>query len=273
MMSANRAVGKTYFLACLGMAGLWIALLAIFNRNPSIDLWTSSHFFTPTECRPDALKAACGYFHFGRMDWVLVLRAVLYDLPFLAAGLIVVALVAAYRSKAWRARLPLQRLWLSLAALALGPGLLTNLILKAHSGRPRPISVDLFGGSLHFVPAGSFAGACHSNCSFVSGEAAGAAWMLCLLVLLPPGLRWRVALPLFLISILTAYLRVAMGGHFVSDVVLGWLLSIIVFTGLLALEARLGARADPKPHPIDNKDIAPVGDAGNLAPRGDSALI
>ena len=54
--------------------------------------------------------------------------------------------------------LPRRRMLLSgravlflMATLALGPGLLVNVILKDHWGRPRPIDVTQFGGEQHFV--------------------------------------------------------------------------------------------------------------------------
>src|ERR1700751_4567466 len=37
-----------------------------------------------------------------------------------------------------------------IATLALGPGLLTNVVLKDHWGRPRPIDVKQFGGDYRF---------------------------------------------------------------------------------------------------------------------------
>jgi hypothetical protein len=98
-------------------------------------------------------------------------------LPYLGAAIVIIALMAAGVSRTLRQRLPLRRLWLSLFSLGLSAGLMTNLILKSHSGRPRPRQTDLFGGSLEFMPAGSFNGACERNCSFVSGEASGAGWL------------------------------------------------------------------------------------------------
>lgn len=38
------------------------------------------------------------------------------------------------------------------ATLALGPGLLVNVALKDHWGRPRPIDIAQLGGTEHFVP-------------------------------------------------------------------------------------------------------------------------
>ena len=67
---------------------------------------------------------------------------------------------------------------LAVAAYLVSTILLVNGLLKAYSGRPRPVDATLFGGDLGFVPAGDFSGACMANCSFVSGEAAAAGWLL-----------------------------------------------------------------------------------------------
>jgi lipid A 4'-phosphatase len=114
-----------------------------------------------------------------------------------------------------------------------GPYVLVNLVLKEISGRPRPRVTDLFGGDMTFMPAGVFGGECHHNCSFVSGEASGAGWLICLLVILPPKWRKRLFIPIVASSLLTGGLRVLYGGHYLSDAMLGWLLSVIVFYATL----------------------------------------
>ena len=65
-----------------------------------------------------------------------------------------------------------------IATLALGPGLLTNVVLKDHWGRPRPIDVQQFGGDYRFEPWWDPRGDCPNNCSFVAGEPSGAFWTL-----------------------------------------------------------------------------------------------
>jgi lipid A 4'-phosphatase len=80
-----------------------------------------------------------------------------------------------------------------LIGLALGPGLVVNTWLKGSWGRARPIQTDLFGGEAAFTPAWRLSEGCSHNCSFVSGEASSAAWMVAALVLLPPEWRRRAA--------------------------------------------------------------------------------
>src|SRR5262249_33116625 len=76
-----------------------------------------------------------------------------------------------------------------IATLALGPGLLVNVILKDHWGRPRPIDVTQFGGRQHFVAWWDPRGNCPANCSFVSGDVSGAFWTMAPAALAPP--QWR----------------------------------------------------------------------------------
>ena len=120
------------------------------------------------------------------------------------------------------------KLGLMLVSLLLGPYVLVNLLIKEFSGRPRPYQTDIFGGDMVFMPAGSFGGECARNCSFVSGEGAAAGWLFCLILLLPSRNR-LLLVPLILFgSLFTPALRVAFGGHYLSDVILGWLSSLVV---------------------------------------------
>ena len=115
-----------------------------------------------------------------------------------------------------------------LGSLAIGPGLITNAILKPHWGRPRPEEITEFGGTLDFVPWWSPFGRCDSNCSFVSGEGSSAIWLLALAVVLPQRLR-PVAITAVIAYWLTIGLtRIAMGGHFPTDILFAG-----VFTALM----------------------------------------
>ncbi|WP_354435611.1 phosphatase PAP2 family protein [Martelella mangrovi] len=129
-----------------------------------------------------------------------------------------------------------RRLIASLVALFIGPGILVNWILKEISHRPRPRNTDLFGGLHPFVPAGDFSGSCISNCSFVSGESAAAGWLFCYAIFLVPNrLKLLLSPPLIAVSISAPVMRVAYGGHYVSDVVLAWLGAVVIFIGILYL--------------------------------------
>jgi lipid A 4'-phosphatase len=132
--------------------------------------------------------------------------------------------------------------------LALGPGIVTNLIFKDHWGRPRPIDVTEFGGSDRFMPWWDPRGPCANNCSFVAGEPSGAFWTLAPAALAPP--PWR---PLAYGAALAfgagiGLLRIGSGAHFFTDVVFaGVFMFLVVWTlhGLIYRwrATRLGDRA------------------------------
>lgn len=114
------------------------------------------------------------------------------------------------------------------ATLALGPGLMANLGLKEHWGRPRPRDLVAFGGPSPFVPWWDPRGPCEYNCSFVAGEAAGAFWTLAPASLAPP--QWRAVsyAGALLFGLATGILRMSVGGHFLSDVVFAGVFTFLI---------------------------------------------
>ena len=71
-------------------------------------------------------------------------------------------------------------------------------------------------------------GACKRNCSFVSGEASTGFWMVAPASLLPPPLRTPAIVAAFAFGAAASLLRLAFGGHYLSDVLLGGLITLIV---------------------------------------------
>jgi len=115
-----------------------------------------------------------------------------------------------------------------IATMAIGPGLVVNLGMKDHLHRPRPIHVQEFGGPDEFRPWYRFDGACSRNCSFVSGEAAEGFWMVAPASLVPPPWRGLAIAAALAFGVGASVLRMAFGGHFLSDVVLGGLLTLLI---------------------------------------------
>ncbi len=223
--------------AFIALLCLWWILLGLFSLFPQIDLAVANMFFLPQQCvanaKPDQI---CGIFPYSSDPYMRPLREIFFQLPYVIAAVLVWMLIQCWQHHgATFNRLRARNLKIALGALLVGPVLIVNVWLKAFSGRPRPRQTDLFGGTLDFVHAGSFAGKCVSNCSFISGEAAAAGWLFCLIFIIPQPFRSVLALPITMVSILMAALRVAFGGHYLSDAVLGWLSSIVVFAALLAL--------------------------------------
>lgn len=115
---------------------------------------------------------------------------------------------------------------LIVTTLALGPGVLVNLVLKDNSGRPRPLYVTEFGGVEHFRPWWDMRGECEKNCSFVAGESSGAFWTLAPAAVVPP--HWRAVAygAALAFGAAVGALRMSAGGHFFTDVAFG---GIVVF--------------------------------------------
>lgn len=122
-----------------------------------------------------------------------------------------------------------------IATMALAPGLLVNVLLKDHWGRPRPIDVTQFGGSEHFVAWWDPRGDCPANCAFVSGDVAGAFWTIAPAALAPP--QWRALAYGAALALGTgmATIRMMAGAHFPSDVIFAGVFTFLIIWVAYAL--------------------------------------
>jgi lipid A 4'-phosphatase len=189
----------------------------VFIALPGIDVWFSRLFFDPDVGFP-----------MSRLDAFIALR----PLTRLLLAATVVAIVVAIAFKLVRPLRPTPirpcDMVFLLSSLVIGPGIVVNAVFKEFWGRPRPDTVELFGGETPFVGIWQLSDHCLSNCSFVSGEAAVAIWLVAVAMVLPG--RWRrpavvVALAL---AVLLSFNRIAFGRHFLSDVLLAWGLTLLV---------------------------------------------
>jgi lipid A 4'-phosphatase len=115
--------------------------------------------------------------------------------------------------------------------LALGPGLIVNGIFKEFWDRPRPVQITQFGGEWPYRDWWDPRGSCVRNCSFVSGEAASAAWMFAPAMLAPP--QWRAAafIGATIFTVVISVSRMAAGAHFFTDV----LFAVLLMAALIAV--------------------------------------
>ncbi len=210
----------------MNRAGLIIALViaaavgVLFGRFPQLDLMISAPFSA----------MIIGGTHFSAHVDLRYLLA--RDMGLWVGTAIIIAVVAALVLKLL---LPRRRLLLSgraivflMATIALGPGLLVNVTLKDHWARPRPIDVTLFGGTDRFVAWWDPRGECEKNCSFVSGDVAGAFWTIAPAALVPP--PWRALAYGAALALGTgmAALRIVMGGHFFTDTVFAGVFTFLI---------------------------------------------
>lgn len=193
------------------LGALFLLLAAIFIAFPGLDLAVSGYFFKPgTGWQSPAESgfhnlAYRGLPGFGRLLLLVIL--VLFALSFIKA----------------LPRLNMRRVLFGflLAGALLGQVLLVDYALKDHLGRARPGQVQAFGGKLNFTPA-FIPGKCADNCSFVSGHVSGAAFIMAFGWLGTTLVRRRWLIASIAFAGYFAWLRIAAGGHFLSDTIFAW---------------------------------------------------
>ena len=112
-----------------------------------------------------------------------------------------------------------------------GPGIATNVVLKDNWGRPRPNQIQQFAGAADFQPWWRPGGACPRNCSFVSGEASQAYWLVAPAMLAPPPVRPAAMGTAIVFGTSVGALRVAFGRHFASDIIFASVITIAIVIG------------------------------------------
>ncbi len=212
-----------------------VGLSAVFVLLPGIDIAISDLFHRPGDG-----------FYLARDPLLGMLRRS----STAAMGVILLFALAGtairLRSRGGRSLVCARHCGFLVAGLALGPGLVVNTLLKNGWGRARPVQTDMFGGAADFTPAWWMSQGCASNCSFVSGEASSAAWMVAALILLPPSWRPWATGPVVAYAAALSLNRLAFGGHYLSDILLSWAITGLVLT-LLHRAVVASPRARPQP--------------------------
>ncbi|MEE9313862.1 MAG: phosphatase PAP2 family protein [Rhizobiaceae bacterium] len=205
-------------------------LVMFFRLMPAYEIHFSSWFFTQSECGGDSSKVRCGRFFSAVDKNLIMLRVIGLRLPQLFASAVAVWLVWLAFFKADKTSLDLMKPTHGLLSMILGPALLTNVIFKPFWGRPRPVQTVEFGGEAPYVLAGDISEHCVGNCSFVSGEATAAFWMVWIIPFLPSKWRWLGGVLIVALACGISLLRVVFGGHFLSDVMLGGMVALFAIT-------------------------------------------
>src|SRR5438445_5458757 len=208
-------MNRTGLFIALGLA-LVVGLL--FGIYPELDLKLAALFYdAAAKSFPLKLNALAAIARDGAM-WIawglalpaiaaLVIKLARPDKPLLISGRAIIFL---------------------LVTLVLSAGVLTNLTFKSYWGRPRPVVVTEFNGPEPFVPWWDPRGSCGRNCSFFSGEGATAFWTYAPAALTPPAWRPVAYAAATLFGVATSALRMAFGGHFLTDVAAAGLVSFLV---------------------------------------------
>ena len=193
----------------LGSFLLFALLISVF---PRIDIQISSLFFDGTS--------------FWHVWWQKLLKDALGYL----LGMAVLAVVLIYVCNRLLNRnicgVDGRRVVFVLLVGIVGAGLIVNVALKDHLGRARPRHIEEFGGTKQFTPLFVPSRECRVNCSFSSGDAAGAFLSLALAKALTRRRRYYVAALGF--GALVSLARVSAGAHFLSDTVVSFFIMLIV---------------------------------------------
>lgn len=230
----------------MNRTGLIVALLIgavtglVFGLFPSLDLAVARLF--------SAVPNPGGFTFAWRFSPVL-LRAhdIALNAPF-------VVLIPAVLALVLKLVLPRRRMFVRpraaiflIVTMLLGPGLLVNVGLKDHWGRPRPVDVTAFGGDQHFVPWWDPRGDCPANCSFVSGDVSTVAWTFAPAALLPAPWRAVAFSGAFVLTVFMGVVRIMAGGHFPTDAIFAGLFTYLLIWLSYALIYRWPAtRLDDK---------------------------
>jgi lipid A 4'-phosphatase len=207
---------RRLFYLAIGVIAVASAVLAIW---PELDLAVTRWFWREGEG-----------FWLTSQGWAAFLRRVSMW-PTIAIG------IAAMVSLVQHIVLPATRQFMSArAALFLfltvmaAPVILVNGVLKEHWERGRPVHVTEFGGPGAFTPwwrPGDGA-TCRTNCSFISGESSGAAWLAAPALLTPPAARPVALAAVAAYAAVVSALRIAFGGHFLSDTLIAILVTLVI---------------------------------------------
>jgi lipid A 4'-phosphatase len=206
----------------LWFAGSFLLLCGGLILLPGIDLWVSGLFYRPGD----------GFF---LGDWA-PFRLVHDHLNFAVWAFAITVLVAGSASFFFRRAVlglrPRAAIFL-LLSLALGPGLTVNTIFKDHWGRARPAQITQFGGTQKFTPAFVPSDQCRRNCSFPAGDPAMGFYLVSAAFLAGgAAARRKGIIAAVALGAVLGVVRLAQGGHFLSDVVASGFLVAAVAGGL-----------------------------------------
>jgi membrane-associated PAP2 superfamily phosphatase len=200
---------RTGLIVALGIAAVTAVVFGLF---PALDLKIAGLFY--------GFADAGGNMFAWRLSPTLML---LHNIALNAGFVLLIPIVAALVAKLF---FPRMRMFVSARAtvflivtMLLGPGLLVNVALKDHWGRPRPIDVTQYGGTEHFVSWWDPRGDCPNNCSFVSGDVSTVAWTFAPAALLPSPWQPLAFAGAAALTVFMGVIRIMAGGHFPSDAI------------------------------------------------------
>jgi lipid A 4'-phosphatase len=193
----------------LGSFLLFALLISVF---PALDLQISGLFFDGRSFRQ----------HW----WQKMLRDGLPYLLAIAFGAVAIIYACNRHLKRNICNVDNRRVVYLLLVAAIGAGLIVNFAFKDHLGRARPRDIVEFGGTKLFTPPFIASQECRTNCSFSSGDAAGAFIFIALAKALTHRRRYYAAAIAF--GALVSFARISTGAHFFSDTIVSFFVMLFV---------------------------------------------
>ena len=221
------------------IAALSIAVVAglAFGLFPSLDLAIAGVFYPVRD-------AGGNMFAWRISPTLLRIHDIALNAAFVLVAPALIALVLKLLMPRTRMLISGRAIVFLVSTMLLAPGLLTNVILKDHWGRPRPIDVTQFGGDQHFVAWWNPRGDCPGNCSFVSGDVSTAAWTFAPAALAPPQYRALAYGAALALTVFMGVVRIMFGGHFPSDAIFAGVFTFLIVWLAYALIYRWRTRLD-----------------------------
>jgi lipid A 4'-phosphatase len=203
-----------------GFLGSFILSALVFYVFPEMDIRFSTLFYEPT-----------GGFYLADAPFCRWIYKSIEIVSIFWGGLTGLLLAVLWIRKKNLFGLSARHLVYLLGALAIGPGLLVNMVLKDNWGRARPYQVLQFGGTSTFTPAFVISRECHRNCAFVSGHAAMGFYFIAFGFLCGKRRSLLVMLAILYGSVV-GLVRIIQGGHFLSDVIFAFFVIYAVTAAL-----------------------------------------
>lgn len=205
-------MNRTGLCTALGLAAIFVI---VFGLDPRLDLVVAGWFYDPVgKDFPVRLGPLAAFARDAAMwtAWAFVAPSI-------------VAVVVKFIRPLKPLIVPGRTVLFLVVTIVLTAGILSNLAFKSHWGRPRPVMVTEFGGPWPFKPWYDPSGDCPRNCSFFSGEGVTAFWTYAPAALAPPAWRPVAYVAATAFGLATGGLRMAFGGHFLTDVLASGLMA------------------------------------------------
>jgi lipid A 4'-phosphatase len=207
MPGASGTTGRGTAMSFTGFVLATAAVIVLFRVFPEIDLWFQRFFWTEAD----------GFFLKNSAFALFFYKGIRWATP-IVGGILAVIILHGLLGSTPRTKRWLRPSIATLATLAIGAGLIVNVMLKDQWGRARPSQIAEFGGVMQFTPPFALAEQCVRNCSFVAGHPS-VVFSLFALALFATRYRNLALAAVALGGALAGLGRIMQGGHFLSDVI------------------------------------------------------